>query len=382
MLHTRLDATACSSMRASPASRFLLGYNQRFGMSVATLQGKLTASGARLGSYRGAETAASFGDTPAEFKALLQGAAVFDMNWQAKLIFSGRDRVRWMNGMVTNNIRDLAVGRGVYCFILTPQGHNQGDLVAYNRGDYLLATTDREQAPKVTATLQRYIIMDQVEVEDISEKLNSVGVAGPKSREILSNAGIDVVELEAGQVVDLEWRAIGISVARSPHPQIDGYEIWVAGENAEKVWEGLHVAGATPVGSDALEMYRIARGVPRYGIDLRERDLPQETGQQHALNFTKGCYIGQEIVERIRARGNVHRTFIGFEVEGEAPQAGTKVRLNDKDVGEITSATRVPFPNGERTLALGYLRREAGAAGAEVQVGEQSATVRALPFAE
>lgn len=349
-------------------------------MTVETLQDKLTASGARLGSYRGADTAASFGDTASEFEALLQGAAVFDMSWQSKLIFSGRDRLRWMNGMVTNNIRDLAVGRSVYCFILTPQGHNQGDLVAYNRGDYLLATTDREQAPKVTATLQRYIIMDQVEIEDISDKLSSLGIAGPKSREILSNAGIDIAQLEIGQVVDLEWRGIGISVARSAHPQMDAYEIWVAGENAEKVWEGLLAVGAKPVGSDALEMYRIFRGVPRYGMDLRERDLPQETGQQHALNFTKGCFIGQEIVERIRARGNVHRTFIGFEIDGEPPQPGTKVRANDKDVGEITSSARIPFPGGERTLALGYLRREVVTPDAVVQIGEQNARVRALPF--
>lgn len=335
-----------------------------------------------MGSYRGAETAASFGDGAAEFKALLQGAAVFDMSWQAKLIFGGRDRVRWMNGMVTNNVRDLVVGRGVYCFILTPQGHNQGDLVAYNRGDYLLATTDREQAPRITATLQRYIIMDQVEVEDISDKLSSIGVAGPKASEVVSNAGIDVAQLEMGQVVDLEWRGTGISVARSSHPQMDGYEIWVAGENAEKVWEGLIAAGAVSVGSDALEMFRIVRGAPRYGIDLRERDLPQETGQQHALSFTKGCFIGQEIVERIRARGNVHRTFIGFEVEGAAPQPGTKVRVNDKDVGEITSSARIPFPNGERTLALGYLRREAAVPDAAVQIGEQSARVCAPPFSE
>ncbi len=136
----------------TPTLPFPLRYNQRFGMSVATLQDKLTASGARLGNYRGADTPASFGDIAAELQALLEGCAVFDMSWQAKLIFSGRDRVRWLNGMVTNNVRDLALGHGVYSFILTPQGHNQGDLVAYNRGDYLLATTDREQAPKITAS--------------------------------------------------------------------------------------------------------------------------------------------------------------------------------------------------------------------------------------
>ena len=349
-------------------------------MTVASLQDRLTARGARLASYRGAETPATFGDTGAELRALLEGAAIFDMSWQAKLIFSGRDRVRWMNGMVTNNIRDLAVGRGVYCFLLTPQGHNQGDLVAYNRGDYLLATTDLEQAPKITATLQRYIIMDQVDIEDISGKLHSIGVAGPKVLELLSHAGVDASRLEVEQVIDLEWRGIGISLARNTHPQMDGYEFWAAAENADKLWEALISSGATPAGSDALEMYRIVRGVPRYGIDLRERDLPQETNQQHALNFTKGCYIGQEIVERIRARGNVHRTFIGFEVQGAPPQPGTKVRANDKDVGEITSAARIPFPSGERTLALGYLRREVASPGAVVQAGEQSATVRVLPF--
>jgi aminomethyltransferase len=148
----------------------------------------------------------------------------------------------------------------------------------------------------------------------------------------------------------------------------------------EKLWQALVSAGATPVGSDALEMCRIARGVPRYGLDLRERDLPQETGQQHALNSTKGCYIGQEIVERIRARGNVHRTFIGFEVQGDPPQPGTKIRANDTDMGEVTSAVRVPAAGGERTLALGYLRREVATPGSSVQIGEQAASVRSLPF--
>ena len=124
-------------------------------------------------------------------------------------------------------------------------------------------------------------------------------------------------------------------------------------------------SGAKPVGSDAFERYRIARGVPRYGLDLRERDLPQETGQEHALNSSKGCYIGQEIVERIRARGNVHRTLIGFEVQGEPPQRGTKIRANDKDVGEITSATRVARKrahNRSRIFAAGS--RRAGNSGA------------------
>ncbi len=349
-------------------------------MSVTTIQEKLAASGARLGSYRGAETPASFGDTAAEFRALLEGCAIFDKGWQAKLVLTGEDRVRWLNGMVTNNIRDLAVGHGVYSFLLSAQGRIQGDLVAYDRGDYLLVTTDREQAPAIAAIFDRYIIMDDVEVADISDNLATIGVAGPHARDLLSNACIDVTQLEPGQVSDTVWRDIGISVARSAQPPMDGYEIWFSGDNADKVWDALQSFGATLAGSDALELYRIVKGVPRFGVDLRDRDLPQETGQYYALNFAKGCYIGQEIVERIHARAILHRTFVGFEVEGEPPSPGTKVRVNDKNAGEMTSAARVPFPSGERTLALGYAHREIAGPGTRVQIGDQNATVAALPF--
>jgi aminomethyltransferase len=350
-------------------------------MAVTTFQEKLTAAGARLGAYRGAETAATFGDTAAEFRALLEGAGLYDMSWQAKLVLSGEDRVRWLNGMVTNNVRDLALNRGVYSFVLNPQGRNQGDLVSYNRGEYLLVTTEYEIAPKLKEIFDRYIIMDDVEVEAISDKLGAIGMAGPEAAAILGAAGIDIPHLEAGQVFDLVWREIGISVARSVIPQVDGYEIWSTPENLEKVWDALVAAGAKPVGSDALELYRIARGVPRYGVDLRERDLPQETGQHHALNFAKGCYVGQEIVERIRSRGNVHRSLVGFEVEGQPPAPGSQVLAEGKQVGEITSAARVPFPAGERSLALGYIRREFSEQGTAVHVGEQEATVKTLPFA-
>jgi folate-binding protein YgfZ len=346
-------------------------------MTATTLQEKLTAAGARMGSYRGGETPATFGDAATEFDALLHGAAVFDLGWQAKLLIGGKDRTRWLNGMITNNIRDLAEGRGVYAFKLTPQGRNEGDLTAYNRGEHLMATTDREQLAKLQPLLQRYIIMDKVELEDISDKLSSIGIAGPKAAEMLAKAGIDAAQLEPGQVIDVDWQDVGISIVRNAHPRMDGYEVWLAPENNEKLWDALVDAGATPVGSDALEMYRIARGVPRYGMDLRERDLPQETGQEHALNFSKGCYIGQEIVERIRARGNVHRTLIGFEVQGEPPQPTTKIHANDKDVGEVTSSTRLP--NGH-SIAIGYLRKEVAEPGTVVQIGEHSATVKTLPF--
>jgi len=349
-------------------------------MSVITFQEKLASAATRLENYRGADTPASFGSPAAEFRAFLEGCGLYDLSWQAKLVLSGEDRVRWLNGMVTNNVRDLAVGHGVYCFVLTAQGRIVADLVAYNRGDHLLVTTDHSQVQTVKDTFDHYIIMDDVEVADISDKLSAVGLAGPQSAQLLETAGIDASRLAPGQVADLVWRDIGITVARSPHPNGDGYETWFAAEHTPTVWDALASAGATPVGSEALEWFRIARGVPRYGIDLSQRDLPQETEQKHALNFTKGCYIGQEIVERIRARAILHRTFTGFLLDGEPPHTGTKITDGDKNIGEITSSACIPFPSGERTVALGYLRREFESPGTALQIDGRQATVQSIPF--
>jgi folate-binding protein YgfZ len=132
-----------------------------------------------------------------------------------------------------------------------------------------------------------------------------------------------------------------------------------------------------------LELQRIFSGIPRYGIDIRERDLPQETEQARALNFNKGCYVGQEIVERIRSRGAVHRKFTGFLAEGAEPiAAGTKIVSAEKEVGEITSSASLQLPRGNKTVALGYIRREVGVPGREVSIGRAKATVAQLPFTE
>jgi folate-binding protein YgfZ len=160
----------------------------------------------------------------------------------------------------------------------------------------------------------------------------------------------------------------------------DSYEIWLAPAHVKKVWDGLVKAGATPVGAEALEMRRILAGVPLYGVDIRERDLPQETEQARALNFNKGCYVGQEIVERIRSRGNVHRKFTGFVSQVARPIAtGAKVIAGEKEVGEITSVASMPQDGNPQTIALGYIRREVGLPGREVTIAGAAATVITLP---
>jgi aminomethyltransferase len=164
---------------------------------------------------------------------------------------------------------------------------------------------------------------------------------------------------------------VDVSVVRGDNPLVPTFELWIESSQASSLKSALK---ATEVSADAVELLRIASGVPRYGQDIHDRDLPQETQQTRALNFTKGCYIGQEIVERIRARGGVHRMFTGFQVAGELPALGTKIQAEGKDVGEITSvATLSTGP-----VALGYVRREAAAK--ELTAGTTSVKVVGLPF--
>ena len=335
-------------------------------MAKSSLYETLVSSGARMGEYSGVETALSFGDVRGEFRELRSGCAVYDLGWRAKLIVAGKDRVRWMNGMVSNNIKDLELNRGNYNFVLNPQGRVLGDLYAYNRGDYLLIDTERSQFETLLPLLRRYIIMDKVELIDRSTELIAIGVQGPKASEVLEKLDIDDPGLEPMQLADVTWNGARITLTRIASDEFMTYELLGNADTLSQLWKALLDSGATPVGSEALENFRIAIAFPKYGIDIRDRDLPQETGQSHALNFTKGCYIGQEIVERIRSRGNVHRAFTKFRLEGELPPIGSKLQADGKDVGEITSVARVPSAAGEEMLALGYLRREALESGAKI----------------
>ena len=333
--------------------------------------------------YRGAATTARVADPQQEFEALLSGCGIYDLGFRSWISLTGDDRVRWLNGMVTNNIRDLAVGRGVYAFLLNAQGRILGDMTVYNRGESLWVETDRSQIEKIMATFDHFIIMDDVELKNISEEQTAIGLAGPRSREILNAAGIQVPEMQPLQMItpqcDCDCQCVECTVVRSEDAQQESYEIWLAPKDAYKTWRALLGAGAKPVGSEALELQRIVAGIPLYGVDIRERDLPQETEQMRALNFNKGCYVGQEIVERIRSRGNVHRKFSGFAAEGvTAIEAGMKVVFDEKEVGEVTSVAVQSTPSGERTVALGYIRREVGV-GQEVRIGAVKATVIQLP---
>jgi|SRR5712691_10928041 len=329
-----------------------------------------------------------------EFRALTSGCGIYRLD-RAHISLTGSDRVRWLNGMVTNNVRDLAVGQGVYAFLLNPQGKIQADLYAFNRGGSLVVETERAQLETVLQIFDRYIIMDDVEVENLTGKGAVIGVTGPKSGAVL-DAAITAPSTGSGQALslqkterqgrgtlefeDVKWEGAEATLVCGDNPAVPSYEIWISPDGAEALWQALVRAGAHEVSADALDGFRIACGIPKFGEDIRQRDLPQETGQERALNFTKGCYIGQEIVERIRSRGAVHRIFTGFGVEGPRPSPGLRIQDQGKDVAEITSVATVPTENGECTLALGYGRKEILTLGKEFTAGETKLRVARLPF--
>src|ERR1700733_9616244 len=325
--------------------------------------------------YHGVLTPRELDAPELEIAALCQGAALHDLGWMRRVAVRGADRFRWLSGMVTNTVNDLFPNTGAWNLVLNAQGRIQGDLTvwregeeqspqrrtpdpdALKNGDQLSGTPfageseleleiAADQYDKLMAHLNHFIIMDDVELVPLNEE--QVGEAG-------SETAVGVTGPQAGEVLERVERGYGALAAH--------YEFWLPSAGLSKLWSCLRTAGATPTGCASLEVFRIAEGIPAYGIDMQERDLPQETAQIRALHFTKGCYLGQEIVERIRSRGNVHRHLRPLELLGPAPAAGTELTLEDgKPAGQITSAAALPLGKGTRVFALGMIREEAEAA--------------------
>ena len=353
-----------------------------------------------LSAYRGALTPQELDAPEVETEALAFGAALHDLGWMRRVEVRGADRFSWLSGMVTNTVNDLFPNTGAWNLVLDAQGHIQGDLTVWRGGeeqspqrrspvnppkddsggqDKLRGTPfagesglqleiASDQFDKLLAHLNKFIVMDDVELVPLGTDMvgeagseTAVGLTGPLVPEVLERVGLPVMTIPmAGTSV--EWNGMDVRILRGHGVLAPHYEFWLPSAGLSKLWSFLRTGGAVPVGCAAVEAFRIAEGIPAYGIDMVERDLPQETAQMRALHFSKGCYLGQEIVERIRARGAVHRHLRPLELAGAAPPAGTELTLGDGTVaGTITSAAELPLRGGTRQFALGMIRAEAEA---------------------
>ncbi len=319
-------------------------------------------------AFAGAQTAAAYTSPASELHALTGSVGMYDAGWLTRFRITGEDRVRWLNGMVTNTVRDLAPGQVNYTFLLNAQGRIQGDGDVYATPAALLFATDRAQAPRLAAHLDRFIIMDDVELTP-EQGVSAIGLAGPRAAQALAEAGFAAPP--PGAFVESQTALLA-------HTRSDMYTLWVADLDVVSWWERLGQAGATPCGVQAVEALRVLAGIPRYGADIHDKSLAQETGQTRALNFNKGCYLGQEIVERIRSRATVHRALRAFRLEGAVPAPGVSLFAPgkpDAPAGELTSITPVELPELQGTYALGTVRAEA----AEAPLIYEGGTAQALP---
>ncbi len=318
-----------------------------------------------------------------QLAALLQTAGISRLDQTGWIRVTGDDRVRWLNGMVTNAVQQLKDGEGNYNFLLNAQGRIQGDAIIFAQSDALLMETSSSRLPALITLLDHFIIMDDVELAPLTGTQSGVLVAGPNAASLLAQIGLNVEDLEPMHQRSIAWNDAAVTVIHAYSPLVPRFELWAAQETAPRLFEALQNAGAILCESQSLEWLRLLEGTPLYGIDIRDRDLPQETGQDRALHFAKGCYLGQEIVERIRSRGNVHRTFAAFRLEGELPPAGSPLSIDGKPVGELTSSAAIPLPashGGLIQLGLGYVRREALHSAASLLFPGGVAVPVSLPF--
>jgi folate-binding protein YgfZ len=330
-----------------------------------------TGAGPELVAYRGSMTPRELDAPVKETAALITRAAVHDLGWLRRVAVRGEDRFRWLSGMVTNTVNELGKNAGAWNLVLNAQGRIQGDLHVGREGDELTLTIAADQYDRLLAHLERFIIMDDVELAPLTEA-SALGLSGPLAAGVLTRLGLPA-PAEPMTSARATWNGADLRVVRGYGALAPHYELWVHAAEIPALWRALIESGAIPVGAATLDAFRIADGIPAYGVDIAERDLPQEAvpqaqsappqgSQMQALSFNKGCYLGQEIVERIHSRGNVHRHLRQLELSGPVPVAGAELKLEGGAIaGEITSAAELLLASGKRVFALGMMRDEAEA---------------------
>lgn len=341
--------------------------------------------GASLAEYHGALVPVRYSDLRAEHTAVRRAAGIFDLSFRARFAASGQDRVGFLHNMLSNDVKGLAPGQGIYATLLNVKGHVLADLRVYCEHDRILVETDADLRGKTMDTLGRYIIMDDVSLEPLG--WFGLGVEGPRSGALIAkslNAALPV----AAEFAHVSSPGQAFHIVRASSAGEEGYEVWVplegGAEPAKALWQAVlgeaASFGALPCGTEALEVLRIEAGIPRYGVDFGEDTLPLEAGLLNALSFTKGCYPGQEIVERARSRGHVNWKLVGVvAATASLPASGEKITAEGREVGEVTSTC---FSLSlDRHVAFAYVRREVSEPGTMLTLASGAgAEVRALPF--
>lgn len=348
------------------------------------------ARGAAWMEYGGYRIPAEYSGVRQEYEALQEGAGLVDLSYRGLIAISGRDARSWLHGQVTQDVKNLPEGRSAYACVITPQGRMICDMWIMAAGEVLWCDFPLTEDPEVVDYLNRYLIMERAEIEDLSHTWASLSLQGPRSLDAVGAVlGEEMLTMQPGEVRLLQ-RDTPLLAARIPHSGEDGVDLYLPNRAAAGLWAeicrsrgplGVHSAGWR-----ALNLRRLEAGTPWWGRELDGTVVPLEARLDHAVHFDKGCYVGQEIMARIHARGHVNNLLTGFYLDMEEDRAelaeGALLYHEERKAGRITSAA-ASYRAG-RVIALGYLRRELLAPGtvltARTDEEHWNATVVELPF--
>src|SRR5450631_4100449 len=337
------------------------------------------AAGASMGVWFGCDLPDDWGDPREEQRFANESVALIDKNYRAYFSFTGPDRARYLNAILTNNIKELANGAGVISLLLNAQGRILAEMETFASADELFCVSYRMIREKLAEVLEKYIIMDDVTLSDETEKFGTLTIEGPEAAAVVK----ELTRFDLGGLGELGWAEVNVGpksgglsgsipcrmVMRSPGG-VAGAEFIVGREQLEPLWDVLLTAvrqhGGGPIGYRALSAQRLVQGTPWFGYDFSEKQIPHEAGLETShISYTKGCYTGQEIVERVRSRGQLNRRRVELIFSGGVPENGANLTVDDKPAGFVTRAAQSWFPPG--ILGMGYLGKESRAPGTALQ---------------
>ncbi|KAB2671731.1 MAG: aminomethyl transferase family protein [Verrucomicrobia bacterium] len=362
-------------------------------MDLLSLHELHASLGAVFGSINGVEMVEHYGDPSAEYRALRESAAVFDLGFRGRFCLTGADRVRLLHGQVTNDVQGLKAGQGCYTAVVTNKGRMQCDAFVYALPQELLLDVEPGVSTAFRQRLEHHIIADDVQVVDAAPYYGLLSVQGPRAAEAV--AGLELgIEPPASALGFSTVSPAGLGeiyLVNQPRIGLPGFEMFVPTDAQGMVHDRLLASakaqGGCGAGWSAFELARIEAAVPRFGVDMDESNLPPEAGiEGRAVSLDKGCYIGQEILARLRTYGQVTRALRGLRIDcvsGGLPVRGDKLRYEGRDVGQLTSVAWSDSAGG--AIALGYVRRECFRSGTELLVasasrGELRARIVDVPF--
>jgi folate-binding protein YgfZ len=341
-------------------------------------------AGARFADYYGCQLPESFSSFEVEYRAARESVALFDTNWHAIVELTGPDRVRYLNAIVSNDVKTLGEGMGTLALLLNPQGHILAELEIYALQDKLLVLSHASVRERTVATLDKFIIMDEVTLSDVTPQFATIAVEGPRAGTVISEAcGLSLEGFSEHAIAEVKMDGVPCHLIWHSHFGQLGAEIVAPRERLPMMWKFLygsvHASHGVLIGMRALNALRLEAGVPWFPDDFNDTVIPHEAALEIShISFSKGCYTGQEIVERVRSRGQVNRRRVRLKFSSnEPPGPLTRLRTQDaeaKDVGIITSSAF--SPKAGTAIGMGYLRREYNSPGSIL--GSDSGTAEVL----